>query len=182
MRLFGLIGNSLAHSFSMKYFTGKFEKEGMTDCRYELFPLKTIDQLTLLLRDHPELEGINVTVPYKKQVLRFLNENLIPAGLEACNCININAGKLAGYNTDITGFEISIKPLLRSHHKNALVLGNGGATAAVVFVLKKLGIDLTIVSRTLHDDSTLTYKKVTGEVIKDHAVIINTTPLEPTPM
>jgi shikimate dehydrogenase len=177
MRLFGLIGNSLAHSFSKKYFTEKFEKEGMTDCRYELFPLKTIDQLTLLLRDEPALEGLNITVPYKKQVLRFLQETHIPEGLEACNCINRMGDKLVGYNTDITGFEMSLKPLLRSHHKSALVLGNGGATAAVVFVLKKLGIEFMIVSRTLHDDSSLTYKKVTGEIIKQHPIIINTTPL-----
>ncbi|HUR67378.1 MAG TPA: hypothetical protein VMZ03_13590 [Chitinophagaceae bacterium] len=177
MRLFGLIGNSLAHSFSKKYFTEKFEREGMTNCRYELFPLKTIDQLFLILRDHPELEGLNVTVPYKKQVLRFLQESQIPVGLDACNCINITSGKLAGYNTDITGFELSIKPLLRSHHTKALVLGNGGATAAVLFVLKKLGISFSIVSRALHDDSSLTYKKVTGDILKQHPIIINTTPL-----
>jgi len=177
MRLFGLIGYPLSHSFSKKYFTGKFEKEEITECSYELFSLKTIDELTFLLRDHPELEGFNITVPYKKQVMRFLDESHIPQGLDACNCININAGKLTGYNTDITGFEISLKPLLRAHHKKALVLGNGGATLAVVFVLKKLGIGFTIVSRSPETGSMLGYSQVTEKVIKEHTIIINTTPL-----
>ncbi|NOT50765.1 MAG: shikimate dehydrogenase [Chitinophagaceae bacterium] len=177
MRLFGLVGYPLSHSFSKKYFEEKFEKELITECSYELFPLKTIDELSLLLNDHPELEGLNITVPYKKQVLRFLNKSHIPNGLEACNCININGGKLAGYNTDITGFEISIKPLLRSHHTKALILGNGGAAAAVAFVLMKLGIDFTIVSRTPDDNSMLTYRKITAEIIRQYNIIINTTPL-----
>jgi shikimate dehydrogenase len=177
MRLFGLIGYPLSHSFSKKYFTEKFEKEQITECGYELFPLKTIDELSSLLSNHPELEGLNVTVPYKKQVLRFLDESRIPGGLEACNCINITNGKLVGYNTDITGFEISIKPLLRSHHTKALILGNGGAAAAVVFVLKKLGIGFTIVSRTPEDNSMLTYKKITAAITRQHSIIINTTPV-----
>lgn len=177
MRLFGLIGNPLTHSFSKKYFTEKFEKEEITECSYELFPLKTIDELPSLLRNHPNLEGLNVTVPYKKQVLKFLDEVHLPDGLEACNCINRTGGKLVGYNTDVTGFEVSIKSLLKSHHKKALVLGQGGAAAAIVFVLKKLGIGFTIVSRTVHGVSTLTYKKVTEDVISKHSIIINATPL-----
>ena len=177
MRLFGLIGYPLSHSFSKNFFTEKFEKEEITECSYELFPLKTIDELPSLLKKHPELEGLNVTVPYKKQVLRFLNDTCIPQGLAACNCINITANKLVGYNTDITGFEMSIKPLLRSHHKKALVLGNGGAAAAVVYVLMKLGIGFTIVSRTPEYSSMLDYKKVTREIVKEHTLIINTTPL-----
>ncbi|MGQ0738442.1 MAG: shikimate dehydrogenase family protein [Bacteroidota bacterium] len=177
MRLFGLIGQPLKHSSSKKYFAEKFEKEEITGCSYELFPLKTIDELSFLLRDHPGLEGLNVTVPYKKQVLRFLSETHIPEGLDACNCINIAGDRLIGYNTDTTGFEMSIKPLLRSHHKKALVLGNGGAAAAVVFVLKKLGIDFTIVSRMPSSKSVLPYSAVTGQVIKEHSIIINTTPL-----
>jgi len=177
MRLFGLIGHPLTHSFSKRYFTEKFEKEEITGCSYELFPLKTIDELSFLLRDHPELEGLNVTVPYKKQVLGLLDEAYIPEELDACNCISRKGDRLIGYNTDITGFETSIKPLLRSHHKKALVLGNGGATAAVVFVLKKRGIDFTIVSRRIHDGSALTYKKITRQVMNEHNIIINTTPL-----
>ncbi|MEO7922168.1 MAG: shikimate dehydrogenase [Chitinophagaceae bacterium] len=177
MRLFGLIGYPLSHSFSEKYFTKKFEQEEITGCRYELFPLKTIDEFQVLLERHPELEGLNITIPYKKKILAFLDSHNIPEGLNACNCINISAGKLSGYNTDITGFERSLKPLLRSYHKQAMVLGNGGAAAAVIFVLKKLGISFEIVSRKIHDGSTLTYKDVDKRIMNDCPLIINTTPV-----
>lgn len=177
MRLFGLIGYPLSHSFSKKYFTKKFEQEEITECRYDLFPIKTIEELFLLLRDHPELEGLNVTIPYKKQALRFIDSSNIPGGLDACNCININDGKLVGYNTDITGFERSLKPLLKSFHKKALVLGNGGATAAVIFVLEKMGISFEIVSRKLHEGSTLIYRDIDKKIMEERTLIINTTPL-----
>ena len=177
MRLFGLIGYPLTHSFSKKFFAEKFEQEEITECSYELFPLKTIGELQELLKNHPELEGLNITIPYKKQVVPFLHATHILAGLDACNCINITAGKLVGYNTDVTGFEKSLQPLLKSYHRNALVLGNGGATTAVVFVLKKLGIRYTIVSRKMHNGSTLVYKDLTKKLISENLLIINTTPL-----
>lgn len=178
MRLFGLIGYPLSHSFSEKYFTEKFEKEGITDCRYKLFPLESIDQLPALLKDNPGLEGLNVTIPYKKQVLAYLDRREdIPSALNACNCISIRNGKLCGYNTDWTGFEKSLFPLLLPHHTRALVLGNGGATAAVSFALKKLGIEFDIVSRTLHAGSTLTYNDLDEKTIRENTLIINTTPL-----
>ena len=177
MRLFGLIGYPLSHSFSEKYFTEKFEEEQITECRYSLFPIKTIDELPILLRNNPELEGLNITIPYKKQVLPFLDASNIPEGLDACNCINITGGKLVGYNTDVTGFEKSLNPLLKSYHKKALVLGNGGATAAVAFVLRKLGISFDIVSRKIHDDSSFTYKDIDKKMIEENSVIINTTPV-----
>lgn len=178
MRLFGLIGYPLSHSFSKKYFTEKFEKEGLTDCRYELFPVASIIELPEILIKHPELEGLNVTVPYKQQVIPFLHStNNIPADIDACNCIHIKEGKLVGYNSDVIGFEKSFTPLLKPHHKKALVLGNGGATAAVVFVLKKLAIDFMIVSRELHNNSSLTYNNVDEQVMKECNIIINTTPI-----
>jgi shikimate dehydrogenase len=178
MRLFGLIGYPLSHSFSKKYFTEKFEQAGLTDCRYELFPIATIHELPEILIRHPELEGLNVTVPYKRQVLSFLHSSKnIPEGVDACNCIHIKDGKLIGYNTDIIGFEKSFVSLLKRHHKKALVLGNGGSAAAVVFVLKKLEIEFLIVSRQLHDNSLLTYKEIDEQVMKDCNIIINTTPL-----
>lgn len=177
MRLFGLIGYPLTHSFSKRYFEGKFEKEQITECRYELFPLRTIDELPALLKSCPELEGLNVTIPYKNQVLPFLEETHIPIGMEACNCINIAGDKLIGYNTDITGFEKSLAPLLKSYHKKALVLGNGGAASAVVFVLRKLNIGFNIVSRKIHDDSSMVYSDLNRDIIKEHTIIINTTPL-----
>ena len=177
MRLFGLIGYPLSHSFSKKYFTEKFEKEYITNCRYDLFPIGSIGELPLLLKKNPELEGLNVTIPYKKQVLPFVNTQYMPAGLDACNCINIIDGKLVGYNTDVTGFEKSLKPLLKSYHNKALVLGNGGAAAAIIFVLKKLRISFDIVSRKPHDGSALTYKGIDKKVMQENTIIINTTPL-----
>jgi shikimate dehydrogenase len=177
MRLFGLIGYPLSHSFSKKYFSEKFEKEGLTDCRYELFQIDSIEKFPGILQVHPELEGLNVTVPYKRQVLSYLDsaEN-ISAELDACNCIDIKNGKLIGYNTDIIGFEKSFTPLLKLYHKKVLVLGNGGAAAAVIFVLKKLAIDFIIVSRELHDNSALTYQDIDERVMRECHIIINTTP------
>ena len=178
MRLFGLIGYPLSHSFSKKYFTEKFEKEGLTDCSYELFPIPSIDKLPEILKNYPELEGLNVTVPFKHLVLSYLHSVAgIPGELKACNCIKIEGGKLSGYNTDYIGFEKSFTPLLKSYHKKALLLGNGGATAAVKFILKKLKIDFDIVSRTIHDGATLTYKDIDDKSIKQNTIIINTTPL-----
>jgi len=178
MRLFGLIGYPLSHSFSKKYFTEKFEKEGLTDCNYELFPIPSIDKLPGILKNYPQLEGLNVTVPFKHLVLSYLHSVAgIPGELKACNCIKIEGGKLSGYNTDYIGFEKSFTPLLKSYHKKALLLGNGGATAAVKFILKKLKIDFDIVSRTIHDGATLTYKDIDDKSIKQNTIIINTTPL-----
>ena len=182
LRLFGLIGYPLSHSFSKQYFTKKFEQEGNTNCRYELFPLASIRELAPLLSENPSLEGLNITIPYKKEVLAYLDstEN-IPAGLDACNCIRIRDGKLEGFNTDIAGFEKTITPLLKPHHKQALILGNGGATAAVGFVLKKLGIGYHMVSRSIHDGSTLTYQDLDEAIINNNQVIINSTPLGMSP-
>ncbi len=178
MRLYGLIGYPLSHSFSKKYFDEKFEKEGLTDCHFKNFPIANIRELPVLLKENPALRGLAVTIPYKQQVLAFLDaRDNIPPELEACNCICVDHGKLTGYNTDHTGFEKSFAPLLQPHHTRALILGNGGATAAVAFVLKKLGISFQIVSRVLHNGSSLTYADLHEPVMKEHTVIINTTPL-----
>jgi shikimate dehydrogenase len=178
MRLYGLIGYPLSHSFSKKYFEEKFEKEGIKDCRFENFPIQSIDQLPALLKEHPSLKGLAVTIPHKQTVIPFLHHTQgIPAGLHACNCIRIKDGQLFGFNTDYIGFERSFSPLLQPHHTKALVLGNGGATAAVIFVLKKLGISYKIISRSIHHDSDYTYSQLTEEIINAHTIIINTTPL-----
>lgn len=177
-RLFGLIGYPLSHSFSKKYFTEKFAREGISGCAYELFPLSSINELEDLLHSHPELQGLNVTIPYKQQVLPYLHSlEGIPEGMGACNCIRITGGKLQGFNTDTIGFQKSFSPFLRPWHQKALVLGNGGAALAVVHVLRNLGIEYKIVSRQLHGDSHLTYADLTPELIEEHTVIINTTPL-----
>jgi shikimate dehydrogenase len=178
IRLFGLIGYPLSHSFSKKYFTEKFAREGIANCAYELFPLTAISELEDLLRANPQLRGLNVTIPYKQQVLPYLhNLDGIPEGMGACNCIRISEGRLYGFNTDTTGFEKSFSPFLQPWHQKALVLGNGGAALAVVHVLKKLDIHYKIVSRQLHEGSALTYADLTPELIAEHTVIINTTPL-----
>lgn len=178
MRLFGLIGYPLTHSFSKKYFTEKFEREGLRDCRYELFPIESISDLPGLIRQHPELEGLNITIPYKKQVLTYLDQrDFIPAGLEACNCIHLSEGRLTGYNTDVVGFRESLRPMLRTDQQSALILGNGGATAAVIYALAELGISYHIVSRELQKGSHFTYRDLDAAIIQSHPVIINTTPL-----
>lgn len=177
MRLFGLIGYPLGHSFSKKYFTRKFEEEHIPDCRYELFPLSSIHELPALLATHPDLEGLNITIPYKKAVLPFLSSSVLPDGLNACNCIRIRDGKLHGYNTDVLGFEKSLVPMLTTVHQRALVLGNGGAAESIMFVLKKRGIPFEVVSRRLHGQSTMTYADLTADIIQRHPLIINTTPL-----
>ena len=178
MRLFGLIGYPLSHSFSKRYFTNKFAEGKLGDCRYELFPLSSINELPALLKENPSLEGLNVTIPYKKEVLAYLdNRDGLPPGLEACNCIRIRKGKLEGFNTDVTGFRNSLQPLLEPHHRNALVLGNGGATAAVVYALQELGIGYQVVSRRLHHGSTLTYEQLHPSLLEEYTLLINTTPL-----
>lgn len=177
-RVFGLIGYPLSHSFSQKYFTEKFEKERLDHCRYELFPIPSIDIVGEIIQQNPDLEGLNITIPYKQAVMPMLDSRSgIPEGLDACNCIRITKGYLTGYNTDWTAFQHSITPLLKSHHRQALVLGNGGATAAVVFALEKLGIKATVVSRSLHQGSSITYEQLNRELMEEHTILINTTPL-----
>src|SRR4051812_40448801 len=106
MRQFGLIGYPLSHSFSQQFFTDKFEREGLKDCQYRTYPVKTIAEFPALLKSHPALEGINVTIPYKEQVLRYLDtQSPVVQAVGACNCIRIQQGKLTGHNTDVTGFE-----------------------------------------------------------------------------
>lgn len=178
MRLFGLIGYPLSHSFSKKYFTEKFEREELTDCRFENFSFESIADFPSLIESNPGLKGIAVTIPHKQSVLQFVDDVTgIPEGLTACNCIKISDNKLSGFNTDYIGFEKSILPFLKPHHRHALVLGNGGATAATVFALKRLGISYDIVSRKLHGGSTLTYKELDESIIKKSKIVINTTPL-----
>src|SRR4030095_6454904 len=146
MRLFGLIGYPLTHSFSKDYFAEKFKKEAIDDCRYENFQLTNITELLRVIKDHSELEGLNVTIPYKESVLSFLDEkNELVRQTGACNCVRIMNGKLTGFNTDVIGFEKSLFTKLQPHHKSALILGTGGAAKAVEFVLKKNQIRYTYV-------------------------------------
>ena len=174
MRVFGLIGMPLSHSFSQRYFTEKFAAEGIADCCYEQFPLQSIAELPALLQSQPQLCGLNVTIPYKQAVLPYLNDSShLP--LQACNCIQIVSGKLIGFNTDVLGFEESFLKEKQSHHNRALVLGTGGASVAVQYVLRKLHIPFALVSRQPGYD--FPYSELNSEILQSHNIIINTTPL-----
>ncbi len=178
MKTYGLIGFPLSHSFSQKYFTAKFQKEGIGDCRYEVYPIRSIEEIKALIGADPLLMGLNVTIPFKQSVLPYLdNTDMIPAGLSACNCIRIKEGKTIGYNTDIAGFERSLLSHLKDDHSHALILGNGGAAEAIKFVLNKLKIKYKVVSRKIHHDTDLTYSELREPIIKEYKLIINTTPL-----
>ena len=177
MRLFGLIGYPLAQSFSKKYFTEKFLNEGIEDAAYELFELENIQQFPALLNSHKNLCGINVTIPYKQDVMAYVHELDEEAKtIGAVNCIKFTGGKLKGFNTDALAFEQSLKALLYPFHNKALVLGTGGAAKAIIYVLKKLGIEYQYVSRT-KKQGQVTYEELTPEIMHDHLLIINCTPL-----
>ncbi|MBX9784812.1 MAG: shikimate dehydrogenase [Chitinophagaceae bacterium] len=177
MKLYGLIGYPLSHSFSKNYFTQKFIREGLQDCVYELFPVEQIELVPQLIASHPHLCGLNVTIPYKEQVVPYLHETSDAVKeIRAVNCIKIDNGRLTGYNTDVVGFEQSLLPLLRPHHTKALVLGTGGAAKAVAWVLKKLGIEFSYVSRK-KAEGILSYDDLNAAMMAHYPLIINTTPL-----
>lgn len=177
MRTYGLIGYPLTHSFSEKYFTNKFKLLGITDAAYYTFSIQSIDELILIIKEQQNLCGLNITIPYKKQVLAFLTDadDTIKA-MNACNCIRIKDGQLVGYNTDVIGFENSLKPFLKPNHNKALILGTGGAAAAVEFVFKKLNINYHLVSRKASVD-LLTYSDLNESIMSEHTLIINTSPV-----
>lgn len=177
MHRYGLIGKTLKHSFSKSYFTEKFSKEGLSDYTYENFELPDIKQFPSLLSSHPDLEGLNVTIPYKEEIIPYLNVvNDIVEKTGACNCIKIVNGELHGYNTDVRGFCDSLKKHLKNHHKNALVLGTGGASKGVCYGLELLNITYTRVSRRKKIDQ-IGYEDLGEKEMNDHQIIINTTPL-----
>ncbi len=178
MNQYGLIGYPLTHSFSKKYFSDKFEAEGIENHDYHLFPIERIDDLPHLLSSFDNLKGLNVTIPYKEYVLDFLDEiDESAADIGAVNTIKIVDGKLKGYNTDVYGFEIALLNLLGDAKiDNALILGTGGAAKACAYVLGRLDIPFKYVSRTKKPDQ-FTYEELSKEVIENHHLIINTTPL-----
>ena len=176
----GLIGYPLSHSFSKQYFAEKFIKEAISGWNYDLFPLESIEQLPNLL-EQANFVGLNVTIPYKEQVLPYLDEiDAAAAEIGAVNTIKIINGKLKGYNTDVYGFEQSLRAFIAEEAtvepKRALVLGTGGAAKAVVYVLRKMGIKVQMVSRTAKADC-LAYEALTSKNIGNYQLIVNTTPL-----
>lgn len=177
MRLFGLLGYPLTHSFSQKYFAEKFQKLGITNASYENFSIPDIQELTFILDSKKNLEGFNITIPYKKAVIDFLDELSEPVKkMGACNCVKIVEGKLKGFNTDTVGFQKSLQQFLKPNHQKALILGTGGASAAVEYVFQQLHISYQFVSRT-ESSAAISYKDLNKEILDSHHLIINTTPL-----
>jgi shikimate dehydrogenase len=194
VRLFGLIGYPLSHSFSEKYFAEKFQREGITDALYKAFPLTDVGLVTDLIKSHPDLKGFNVTIPYKEAIIPLLTElDTTAQAVGAVNCIRVThvshlpSPVLTGYNTDVHGFRQSLKPFLASHHERALILGTGGASKAVEHVLRTIGVECVFVSRSSTLDSTrsdkdagrmvLSYSDLNEHVMRMCKLIVNCTPV-----
>ncbi|MEN8765176.1 MAG: shikimate dehydrogenase [Wenyingzhuangia sp.] len=176
---FGLVGKNISYSFSRGYFKKKFESMELKNHHYVNFDLQEITLLRDIIKARQDgLNGMNVTIPYKQEVQPFLDEIDDDAKeIGAVNTIKFHKdGRVIGYNTDVYGFQNSLKPFLKPHHKKALILGTGGASKAVAFALKKLGINFKFVSRTAGHQN-LTYEQLNQEIIKDHTVIVNCSPL-----
>ena len=176
---FGLVGKNISYSFSEGYFLKKFEELKLSNLSYRNFDIPEIEEFPFLIyQREEEFKGFNVTIPYKQSIMRYLSE--VDADAEKIGAVNTikvnNQNELIGYNTDIYGFENSLKPLLKLHHKKALILGTGGASKAIAFVLDKLNIEYQFVSRT-KSDATISYADLSKEVLENHQLIINCTPL-----
>jgi len=177
MKTYGLIGKSLSHSFSKKYFTEKFDNQGLIGSEYINIEIETIEEFVEKVKElNPQ--GLNVTIPYKKAILPFLDDlDEVAEIIGAVNTIVFKNGKLKGYNTDAFGFHQSIKPFFKSQHERALILGTGGASKAVEYVLKQYGVEVMFASRNDSKDNVLNWNDINENVIKHHLLIINCTPL-----
>jgi shikimate dehydrogenase len=181
MRKFGLIGKSLAHSWSGQYYSQKFAAEGLHECSYQNFPLDDLLGFRQLVKDDQSLCGLNVTNPYKLEIIRHIDElDALPEDIGAVNCIRITRSngsiRMKGYNTDAAAFRETLRHLVQGNHDRALVLGSGGASRAVCHALKELNTGFTLVSRS-GNDGKLTYADISNQVISEHRIIINTTPV-----
>ncbi|HEY5369270.1 MAG TPA: shikimate dehydrogenase [Hanamia sp.] len=183
MKIYGLIGKTLHHSFSARYFSEKFKTDKIPDSQYLNFEMEDLAKEVQSLKKNPEIRGLNVTIPYKTDIIPFLDELTDECQkVNACNCIKIKEGKWIGYNTDIAGFEKSFIPLLKSTHKKALVLGTGGASKAIAFVLEKLNIDFLKVSRKKDESSSvISYDEINEAIMTEFQIVINTTPVGTSP-
>lgn len=174
---YGLIGEHLGHSFSQRYFREKFVRDGLRDLRYDLFELNTIEELRPLITETPGLAGLNVTIPYKRSVMALLDHvDPIAAAVGAVNTLRIQNGKLTGYNTDVEGFREMLAPMIGSSRPRALVLGSGGASRAVVYVLREFGIKFRVVSRS-RERGDLTWDLLDPALVGVCPLIVNTTPV-----
>ena len=177
MKRYGLIGHPLKHSQSRFYFNEKFEHEGL-DCRYQHFDLKSIEEIHEVMKTYPDLCGFNVTIPYKEAIIPLLDE-IDPTAKEvgAVNVVTNQNGRLKGYNTDVYGFSQLLERALKGKEvEHALVLGTGGASKAVRYVLKQKNIPFSTVSRST-EKGDYTYETLTDEILRQNHLIINTTPL-----
>ena len=182
MAKFGLIGKNIDYSFSKSYFTKKFENENLTH-NYQNFDISTISEFPEVIKSTEDLRGLNITIPYKEAVIPYLDKlDKKARAIGAVNTIKITKkGKLVGSNTDYYGFQKSIAPFIKSHHKKALILGTGGASKAIAYALERLGITYHFVSRTASDTVDFTYDTLSEKDISEHQIIINCTPLGTSP-
>jgi len=183
-KIFGLLGKNIEYSFSRGYFSKKFEKLNLQQYKYVNFDLQKIaDFSSIIKKDSESIAGINVTIPYKQEVLQYLD--LLDETAQEIGAVNTikfqKNGQLKGYNSDVVGFEKSLLPLLKKHHNNALILGTGGASKAVAFALKKNNIKFKFVSRNSQGLDLLSYQDITKEIIEKYSIIINSTPVGTTP-
>ncbi len=177
---FGLIGKNISHSFSQGYFLEKFKNLKLENHKYRNYDLPEISEFPFITyHREEEFGGFNVTIPYKQSIIKYLSKLDADAQeIGAVNTIKVtDDNELIGFNTDIYGFESSLKPLLKLHHKNALILGTGGASKAIAFVLSKLNIDFQFVSRNPISEDILSYNSLSKTTIEEHQLIINCTPL-----
>lgn len=179
MNKLGLLGKNISYSFSRSYFKKKFEDEQIENTSYENFDIENIDLFPSIIENTEDLKGLNVTIPYKQQVMPFLDKiNKKAKAIGAVNTIRITKkGKLIGYNTDCYGFKNSIKPAIQKHHKKALILGTGGASKAIAFSLEEMGISYDYVSRQLSEGIKFSYDTLTEDALKDYQIVVNCTPL-----
>ncbi len=178
-RLFGLLGKNISYSFSSGYFKEKFEELELENYQYQNFDIQSIQEFSKILKQNRALCGMNITIPYKEEILLCLEE-IDSEALEigAVNTIKfLKNGKLKGFNTDVSGFLNSLKPLLKAHHTKALILGTGGASKAIAYAFKKLHIDFTFVSRNPEKENEISYSNLSEDIISAHSIIINCTPL-----
>lgn len=176
-KIFGLVGRDISYSFSADYFAKKFAKKGLDNYSYQNFDIKDISKLPKIIKKAKGLKGLNVTIPYKEEVIPLLDSlSKNAAIIGAVNTIVVSKKGLKGYNTDHYGFRKALKPLLQPHHQKALILGTGGASKAIAFALRKLKIEYDFVSRTA-TDVIFSYDCLTQDVFDDYHIIINTTPL-----
>jgi len=181
-KIFGLVGKNIAYSFSKKYFSEKFALGHLDNCSYENFDLQSIEEFPALIANHPNIKGLNVTIPYKEAIIPYLAKlSKTAAQIGAVNVIRITKkGQLKGYNTDYYGFMKSLEPLLQPHHKKALLLGTGGAAKAVAFALDRMGILYTYVSRD-PKEGMIDYDRINATTFDNYHIIINCTPLGTSP-